>query len=419
MSIRKAWHEIFNRSSAAPLRRYCAGAARGTRRTPSTADSTADYTADKSNKEDPYCYTVGQFGRIALERSSFVPLRDFVKSFPPFEPVPPDRLISQPDPTQPLFISEMAKDWMRSGFVAIHFGIKLGLPIKAALVEGNVGVIQGLNVIAFLKLDLSTKEPTDPPSNCSGNQPSNSSGNHPSNSSRNQPFALFAHLLLSTIEAENDAQYMTMLPEGFKVLMKCAAVKNVDPCIIIYSPVFMKLHELYALFVEAYRIIRKEMPAQEDAVNAHSLLQLIANKLHPVRLQKFQTDTMIRCWLGSHGKTNAPTKSYKDAAGNTILKYPVEALVLDVHRHCMVRIVEKTTLIYIQKLPPSNRANLAAKPVGWHDGVHLMLHSCPELAHHIVEVFSGNVTDWIRLDLETRFPLPSVFFMPSCDQQSK
>ncbi|KAJ1270032.1 hypothetical protein BS78_06G023300 [Paspalum vaginatum] len=304
----------------------------------------------------------------------------------------------------------MAKDWISSGFVATQFAIKLGLPIKAALVEGNVGVIRGLNVVSFLKLDLSTKEPIDPPSNSSGNPPSNSSGN--------QPFAFSADLWQSTIEAENYAQYMTTLPEGFKELIKCAAMKNVDPCIIIYNPVFMKLHELSALFGEAHRILRKEMPSQEDGVNTHSLLELIANKLHPVRLQKFQTDTMICCWLGVHSSKNAPTMSYKDAVGNTILKYPVEALVLDVHRHCMLHIVEEKNLIYIKKLLTSNHANLTPKPVGWHDGVHLMLHSCLDLAHHVVVVFNGNVTDWRRLDLETRFPPPSVFFMPLINKAS-
>lgn len=84
-----------------------------------------------------------------------------------FDPVPEDRLIDFVDPMSPTFTSQFGKDWIRSGYLTPFFTKKLGCTVKEVFVEGNVGIISGLNVIAFLTLDISPTTSNASSSTCS------------------------------------------------------------------------------------------------------------------------------------------------------------------------------------------------------------------------------------------------------------
>ena len=51
--------------------------------------------------------------------------------------------------------------FIRSGYLAAHFAKILKLSISGAFADGNVGVISGLNILAFHKLDTNLSSVPD------------------------------------------------------------------------------------------------------------------------------------------------------------------------------------------------------------------------------------------------------------------
>ena len=100
---------------------------------------------------------------MQFNRQQFIPLDKYTKENENsiLEPVPMNRLISPVDENFNYFTAESAKQFIRSGYLAAHFAKILKLFISGAFVDGNVGVISGLNILTFLKLDTELSSVSD------------------------------------------------------------------------------------------------------------------------------------------------------------------------------------------------------------------------------------------------------------------
>ena len=89
-----------------------------------------------------------------------------------------------------------------------------------------------------------------------------------------------------------------------------------------------------------------------------------------------------------------------------------ETRVLDVHRHCMVHLVEdETVALFFQELPGPNKTSLRNKKLSWRDGVYLLLYNFGSYPHYVAEAFY-KFQIWERLDLQSRCPIPQIFSSP-------
>jgi hypothetical protein len=65
------------------------------------------------------------------------------------ERVADDQLIDYVDPSRPYFTSPKEKK-----ILMLYVSSELGLSVSGVFKDGNVGVLEGLNIVAFRKLDI-------------------------------------------------------------------------------------------------------------------------------------------------------------------------------------------------------------------------------------------------------------------------
>ncbi|CAD6332710.1 unnamed protein product [Miscanthus lutarioriparius] len=317
---------------------------------------------------DTYCYALGEFGMMKFDRQKFIPLEKFMKVNSVFERAPTDRLISPISffSAHPYFTSESAKQWIRAGYLQVHFANKLKLSISGAFVDGNVGVIEGINIIAFLKLDTNLSS---------------------SSSSVPEPypmtFAGFSNFLQAKMrEAYPDASSMS---EGLEALMMLTIS---DDMVKGWLGRKQKQPGLLGAF---------GIPAPPGAqCNLKLLTKLERNHLEVLTRKAYSipapsttstqpapapSTTSTQPAVPAPGSSTAPASSTASTGSSNQIKTPPpnpsEAIVLDVHRHCTVHIVEDAHVARCSILPAGNQASLKKNPMGWKDGVHLMLHRFP------------------------------------------
>ncbi|XP_066364701.1 uncharacterized protein [Miscanthus floridulus] len=241
---------------------------------------------------DTYCYALGEFGMMKFDRQKFIPLEKFMKVNSVFERAPTDRLISPISffSAHPYFTSESAKQWIRAGYLQVHFANKLKLSISGAFVDGNVGVIEGINIIAFLKLDT----------NLSSSSSSSVPEPYP------MTFAGFSNFLQAKMrEAYPDASSMS---EGLEALMMLTIIGKfnnglpVPYNLIIHHPEFLPLEVIATLYIEAHRILRRQLPANGQPALAYNVILDLHALLGGFYFNFCASDDMVKGWLGRKQK---------------------------------------------------------------------------------------------------------------------
>jgi hypothetical protein len=354
------------------------------------------------------------------------------------QPVPIDRLISSVDPECSYFTSEAAKQFIRSGYLAAHFAKTLNLSIPGAFADGNVGVISGLNILAFLELDTDLSGVPNP-------YPLTYVG-----------FSDFLKTKLREIYSKSKERHIS---EGLKELIKLTYDPKFPDYMIIYHPEFLSLEALASLYIESYRILRREMPCTGEDGKANDIIVHLHAELGHSYFQCCLSDPIMSGWRGESGKPTgllgafdlpAPPGAHLNLSlleksqrrrmkkltmiaygisSSTVSKKPPppppvyprnpdlllnpkEAVVVDTHRHCMVHLVEDETVYrFFQELPQANQTSLRNKKVSWRDGVHLLLYNFGKYPHHVALAFY-KFGKWEMLDLPSRCPIPQIFSSP-------
>ena len=304
---------------------------------------------------------------------NFVPLKEAMRKTPTFDPVPKDRLIEVVNAMCTTFTSEFGKDWTRSGYLTAFFAKKLEWNVKGAFVDGNVGIIPGLNVIAFLNLEITTN--------------STASSTNPTIPEKYpMSYSGFMDFLTDQI-SEVCGTSFGMLPQGMQELMKCTRDPDVPDHMIIYHPEFLSLEGIAALYLQGWRVIRREMPALDEDMESHDAILQLHRMLSSNYFYTCLNDDIVKSWLGIHKPksiavpgllglptagssmnskaltkgewgqlkslfkklyvaggfqaSNANSPTYTTSAGIVIPKNPnKEAGVLDVHRYCTSHPIE-------------------------------------------------------------------------------
>ncbi|KAF2925570.1 hypothetical protein DAI22_06g062800 [Oryza sativa Japonica Group] len=94
-------------------------------------------------------------------------------------------------------------------------------------------------------------------------------------------------------------------------------------------------------------------------------------------------------------------------------KNPQEAIVIDIHRHASVHLIEEGTIRTLMQLLPNSAASFKARPINWKDGTQLLLHKVDKYPHISCNSFMKNQL-WERLGLVDIFEIPKVLCIP-CD----
>uniref|UniRef100_A0A0E0A629 Uncharacterized protein n=1 Tax=Oryza glumipatula TaxID=40148 RepID=A0A0E0A629_9ORYZ len=94
-------------------------------------------------------------------------------------------------------------------------------------------------------------------------------------------------------------------------------------------------------------------------------------------------------------------------------KNPQEAIVIDIHRHASVHLIEEGTIRTLMQLLPNSAASFKARPINWKDGTQLLLHKVDKYPHISCNAFMKNQL-WERLGLVDIFEIPKVLCIP-CD----
>ncbi|CAD6332702.1 unnamed protein product [Miscanthus lutarioriparius] len=190
------------------------------------------------------------------------------------------------------------------------------------------GVIEGINIIAFLKLDTNLSS---------------------SSSSVPEPypmtFAGFSNFLQAKMrEAYPDASSMSEGLEALMMLTISGKLNNGLPVpynLIIHHPEFLPLEVIATLYIEAHRILRRQLPANGQPALAYNVILDLHALLGGFYFNFCASDDMVKGWLGRKQKQPGLLGAFGIPA------------------------------------PPGNQASLKKNPMGWKDGVHLMLHRFP------------------------------------------
>lgn len=314
-----------------------------------------------------------------------------------------------------------------------------------AFVEGNVGIVQGLDVVVFLKLEISDGSANIGPEK------------YP------MSYLGFSNFLMDQI-AEVHSTSLGMLPQGLQELMKSTQDANIPDHMVIYHPEFLPLEGIASLYLQGWRILRREMPALGEWIHSYDAILQLDKMLSSHYFQICLCDDIVKSWLGVHkpksssipallglsnmGSTmnhnaltpsdwaqfkyflgmvygpsgqsglqgrNANTATYTTPSGVVIPKNPKEAAVLDVHRHCIAHAVENESVEAKKRLEVRStvhRQSFQKKEMGWRDCIHLMMHRFSNFPHCLVTVFE-NCCIWSRLDMESKLPIPKIYHLAS------
>uniref|UniRef100_A0A0E0LP46 Uncharacterized protein n=1 Tax=Oryza punctata TaxID=4537 RepID=A0A0E0LP46_ORYPU len=335
-------------------------------------DAGASDTGSKDD-EPEYCYTLGAHGRLRFPRSAFIPIDQFLEQNPPLE--------------------ETLKPSIPS-------------PFK----KGNVGILSDLHIVVFLELD----DHTSP---------------HPSSDPTEYPliYAGISDFIFDRIADVHGLHAAKHPPGGLQELWNYR--KHAKPAdeLIIYHLEFCPLEVLSVMYLEFFRILRRELPALGQESLAKKVIADIDHWIGGSQciLNACRHDKVLRNWLGVHtrkvyGLLNIPipvspkpastpstlTKSetsqlklllkkwYNNAQGQSATATATtssaqstattssaqatagssgqaakiqKTMVIDIHRHVTAYIIEDRSVKLLGDLPKEHQKSFKLKPLEWQD----------------------------------------------------
>lgn len=211
-----------------------------------------------------------------------ISLNEFFKDIPLFDKVRTDRLIENVYPERPYCMHDRVRKLLRTGIVPLYICKQLGISIPGAFRVGNVGVLKGMDVLAFKELDILELSAATDVIEING-------------------YDQFLHFFKDLVCRYVSPEALSQMPGGFGRLLKVLEMPISDDEDVVYNAAFWPNLLLETMFFEFHRLLREELPARGLGHKALKIIQAI-DQHHPHFKKACADNDLLISWAGVHSK---------------------------------------------------------------------------------------------------------------------